>query len=341
MNDGNLQHGKDSERVPSFLHLNMDRVRSISSRLDEGYVKEKIDEEQETTELTARLTASINALFGIGMGSLRGSTEGRTASSVLTEESRAIHHYSYVLLEEWLKEYESEWFHDLDTSLSEMEESHETNTALTLVQNEISEGDVIRVTGDMEVLDFNTSLSFIDGMITGIENFDEKMKNAADENIDMNVMRALLTGDSSNNEDAISARELFDISSEELLLINSIFSLFDDVMPDQYREMVAANIYPMGSDEKLNFWALIRSSDLENDPVEILSKYQASKIPNCTVLARVETICEADAADDVPEGTQGDIEFGMIHHFSDEIAAEFGLKVKYPSIAISPIAIYR
>ena len=275
------------------------------------------------------------------MGSLRGSLEGRAASSVLTEESRAIHHYSYTLLEEWLKEYESEWFHDLDTALNEMEENNETNAALTLVQNKISEGAVIRVTGNMEVLDFSTSLAFIDGMVSGIENFDERMKNAADEDIDMSIMRTLLTDDNSNNEDAVSAKELFDISSEELLLINSIFSLFDDVMPDQYREMVAANIYPVESNEKLNFWALIRSSDLENDPVEILSKYQASKIPNCTVLARVETICEADVADDVPEGTQGDVEFGTIHHFSDEIAAEFGLKVKYPSISISPIAIYR
>lgn len=32
------------DRVPGFVYLDMDRVKSISSRIDEGYIEEKVEE---------------------------------------------------------------------------------------------------------------------------------------------------------------------------------------------------------------------------------------------------------------------------------------------------------
>jgi len=105
--------------------------------------------------------------------------------------------------------------------------------------------------------------------------------------------------------------------------------------------MLAARIHPFEDESSLWFWALVQDDNLDTDPVELLSKYETSEIPNCTVVARVETITE-NLDDEEDENEEGEgIQFGTFHHFADAIASDFGFKVSYPAISISPIAIYR
>lgn len=99
------------DRVPGFVYLDMDRVKSISSRIDESYIEEKVEEEEESSELAASLTGSIKAyILGVGSSSVSGTVESRTGSTSRTEESRALHHSYYPLLEGWLEDFEGEWF---------------------------------------------------------------------------------------------------------------------------------------------------------------------------------------------------------------------------------------
>lgn len=57
------------------------------------------------------------------------------------------------------------------------------------------------------------------------------------------------------------------------------------------------------------------------------------------MVARVETITDPEEQQEEPEGEE--LDFGLLHHISDELAVDLGFKVSHPSIAVSPIAIYR
>ena len=319
------QSEAESERIPGFLYLDMNRVKSISSRLDEGYIESTVEEQEESTEIAARLTAGVKAaLLGVGGASAQASTEGRRAEMERVEESKALHHYSYTLLEQWLQENEDEWFHDIDTYLEDFDDrSYSENAAPSAIREEVSEGDIIRVSGKIDMLDFDTSFEFIDGILNGLREMNERIEEVT-RNIDV------------SEEDI---QEMSGVSTSELNAYESVFGLMRRVMPQQYTNLIAANVYPVEHNKDLTFWALIQSDSLESNPVEMLSKYQNSSIPNCTVLARVESITERE--DDEQEIDVENIDLGTLHHLSDNVAANYGFKVSYPAISISPIAIYR
>lgn len=199
------------------------------------------------------------------------------------------------------------------------------NAAPRAVRDRVSEGDIIRVSGDVEMLDFGTSFEFANGIFDGFDNFNEEIQE---------IRRFV--------GDEVDLEDFDEFQGPEMDLYDAFFDLLEEMMPKEYNDMVASNIYPLDDeDQNLEFWALIQGDSLESDPVELLSKYQSSNIPNCTVLARVETITNEDAGPD-PEGEdEEDMDLGSLHHFVDSLAAEFGFKVSYPSIAISPITIYR
>ncbi|QSG11858.1 Uncharacterized protein HSBGL_1441 [Halapricum desulfuricans] len=336
------------DRVPGFVYLDMDRVKSISSRIDEGYIEEKVEEEEESSELAASLTGSIKAyILGVGSSSMSGTVEGRTGSTSRTEESRALHHYYYPLLEGWLEDFEGEWFHDVDNIIDDIEGDYTERAARSSVASEVSEGDIIRVSGSVELLNFSTSMEFVDGMLSAVNRLEEVLDDSEDTTSDeapaaeSDIMREGLTEDDESPVENLTANDVVGVSQEDLSAIEVMFELFHEVIPSQYEEMLAARIHPFEDESSLWFWALVQDDNLDTDPVELLSKYETSEIPNCTVVARVETITEnPDGEEDENEEGEG-IQFGTFHHFADAIASDFGFKVSYPAISISPIAIYR
>ncbi|EMA49190.1 MULTISPECIES: DUF6414 family protein [Halococcus] len=312
-----------SERVPGFLYLDMERVRSIASRMDEGIVEEMVEAEEDEFQWANRFTASVKAtLYGIGGFAAQNETEVGETNTEISEETKSLHHYSYTLLEEWLDGAETGWFHDVDTILEEYE--RQPNVAQGGVRDRIEEGDIIRVTGDLDLLDFQTSLEFANGIFEGFDNFEQKVE---DLDIDERLKAEYDLG------------EITEINSAEMELISLIFDLFEDMMPEEYRNMVAAEIRAQNEHPEPSFWGLVESEKLNSNPAELLSKYQSSSVPDCTVLARVETITTSEGGTQPDE--MDDLSLGSFHHFTDDIAAEFGFKVSHPSIGISPIAIYR
>ena len=318
--------------------------------MDEGFIQERIEEEEESTEIASSLTASIRArILGLGSGSLSGTVEGRDASGSVTGETRALHHYYVPLLETWLKEYEGEWFHDIDVLIDDIEGDYVERAARSKVASSVSEGDIIRISGDIELLDFATSLQFIDGMLNAIDKFDETIMEANQGTesepsaAQSEAVREALTDDDESDLSGTTAAELFDITPAEVEAIRFMFDLFHEITPSEYEDMLVTRVFPPVGESKFSFWGLVQREKLDTNPVELLSKYETSKIPNCTILARVETITEnpEDDGEDEENGDSDDFDFGTLHHFSDEIASNFGLKVSHPEISISPIVIYR
>jgi hypothetical protein len=320
-----------TERVPGFIYLDMERVRSISSRLDEGYVKEKVEEQEESDEIASSVYGSIKAQIfgGIGPSAETGAeVSGSHATSQRFQENKALHHYYYDILEGWLEQFEGEWFYDID----EMATETGGESALpSRFRDRVNEGDIIRVTGGVDLHDFKTGVDLMEGFFEALGHLEEVQTEAIQEALRGNTMEEI-------------DLEEFGFAYSEFESVEPLFDMFTEVMPDEYTEMVAAECEPFEDAEQFMFWALVDRAKLERPPVELLSKYQSSTIPSCTMVARVDTITEEsiDTETDTEEvQSEEDVEFGKLLHIADDLATEFGFKVEYPEISVSPIAIYR
>jgi len=319
-----------TERVPGFVYLDMERIRSISSRLDEGYVKERVEEQEESDEIASSVYGSIKAQIfgGVGPSAETGAEmSGSHARGQRFQENKALHHYYYDILEGWLEQFEGEWFHDID----EMATETGGESALpSRFRDGVAEGDIIRVTGGVDLHDFKTGVDLMEGFLEALEHLEEFQTET--------VKEALR----SNKIEEIDLEE-FGFAYSEFESIEPLFETFTEVMPKEYTEMVAAECEPFNNAEEFLFWALVDRAKLERPPVELLSKYQSSTIPTCTMVARVDTITEEsiEAETDKEVQSEDDVEFGKFLHIADDLATQFGFKVEYPEIAVSPIAIYR
>ncbi|MFK8214462.1 DUF6414 family protein [Haloferax volcanii] len=320
-----------TERVPGFVYLDMERVRSISSRLDEGYIKGKVEEQEESEEIASRVYGSIKAQIfgGVGPSAETGAEiSGSHVTGQRLQENKALHHYYYDILEGWLEQFEGEWFYDIN------EMATETGGASALpsrFRNSVDEGDIIRVSGGVDLHDFRTGVDLMEGFFKALSYLEEVQTEAIKEALRGNTMEGIDLED-------------FGFGYSEFESIKPLFDMFTEVMPDEYTEMVAAECDPFEEAEQFIFWALVDRAKLERPPVELLSKYQSSTIPSCTMVARVETITEEpiDTETDTEEvQSEDDVEFGKLLHIADDLATQFGFKVEYPEIAVSPIAIYR
>jgi hypothetical protein len=136
----------------------------------------------------------------------------------------------------------------------------------------------------------------------------------------------------------------------EFKSIEPLFDTFHAVLPEEYLEMLVAELAPSDPEGEFQFWATVNRDKLETTPVELLSKHQSNYISDCTMLARVENITtppeEGPASGEVAptnpdENDEEDFEFGELLYAADDLGSEFGLKVEYPNISVSPIGIYR
>lgn len=128
----------------------MDRVRSISARLDKGYIVSKIEEEESKNELAADLSASLKAMIpGLApvdaSASVGGGLKTGRVSSERTGQNKALHHYYYTLLERWLENFKGDWFHDFADITEDIEGSWSDRAAPSKAKSKISEGDIVRV----------------------------------------------------------------------------------------------------------------------------------------------------------------------------------------------------
>jgi hypothetical protein len=160
-------------RIPGFLYLDMDRVKSISARIDQGYIREQVEEQEESTEVAESIYGSIKAqIFGSVGPSAEAGAEVSSGSSSASrfQEVKALHHYYYDLLEKWLSQAEDDWYHDID---SMMEEVGGEAALSSRFRDHVEEGDIIRVTGTINFLDFKTSMELMSGFFEGIDLLEE------------------------------------------------------------------------------------------------------------------------------------------------------------------------
>lgn len=316
--------------VPGFVYLDMDQVKSISARMGGGYIKEQIEGQEELAEesesLRARLIASI---FNIG-ADIEGETTRTEATISRSESVKGLHHYHFTLLESEFEDAEEDWFYDLESVIGESEmssESAQERIYTSVFRDRISEGDIIRVQADMELSDVSTSLDLLGGFVSmmgtmekldslGIDGFD--MEGAFDEGSEFAEM------------DWDTREQTFD----------AFLDMFSAILPEEYENMIIAELFPLDGNREHTVWSILDGEKLEGKPVELMAKYEKRNIPNCTLIARVDTITNDPTETENSDDLDSD-QLGMLHHLVDGIASQMSLKVSYPSISVTPIAVYR
>lgn len=318
------------DRVPGFLYLDMERVKSISARLDEGYIEEQVNQREENDTVSSSIYGSIRAHI-LAPLSVRAESGGEVAAEHQStrglEETKALHHYYYDLLENWLEQADGAWFHDLSRMADD--EIGDNSPLSHRFRSVVEEGDFVRVTGSLYFQDFKTSMELVGGFFDAIK---EIKQYQAD------VIQQQISGENVADLDINSIQES---DLNEFESVEPLFDAFSSVLPEEYQKILVAELTP-DVDESLPFRATVQRDKLETTPEELLSKHQTSNIRNCTMLARVENITTPSENDtENIENVDDDSDFGELLDEADDFASIFGLKASYPQISVSPIAIYR
>jgi hypothetical protein len=315
--------------VPGFVYLDMDLVKSISARMGGGYIKEQIEGREEFSESSETLRAKLMAsIFNIG-SEVEGESTTTEGESSAVESVKGLHHYHFTLLESELEEASGDWFHDLESVMGESDMSGDSareRMYTSVFRNRISEGDIVRIQADMELSDVSTSLDLFGGFIS--------MMNKMEQLSDLGI-------GSFSMEDSFEDSEFADMDPERREeVFTLIFELISGILPKEYENMIIAEMFPLEDNREHTIWSILDGDKLEGKPVELMAKHEKRDIPNCTLIARVDTITNDPAELGELEHLDSD-QIGMLHHLVDGLASEMGLKVSYPSISVTPIAIYR
>ena len=142
----------------------------------------------------------------------------------------------------------------------------------------ISEGNIIRVNGDVEVSNMSTSLGFLTGLLSVM--YDPEVRATLE----------ALGGDSSDADEAFDEdsplADMDDDEREDVLL--AFFEVLTDLVPAEYEEMIFAEMFPIQSDREHKIRLTIDESKLEDTPIELMTNYESSRIPNCTLVGAGE-----------------------------------------------------
>lgn len=142
-------------------------------------------------------------------------------------------------------------------------------------------------------------------------------------------------------EDSFEDSEFADMDPERREeVFTLIFELISGILPEEYENMIIAEMFPLEDNREHTVWSILDGEKLEGKPVELMAKHEKRDIPNCTLIARVDTITNDPTELEELEDLDSD-QIRTLHHLVDGLASEMGLKVSYPSISVTPIAIYR
>ncbi len=181
-------------------------------------------------------------------------------------------------------------------------------------------------------MDFQTSVDLMDGFFDAIDLLEE---------FQTETIRNQLSGMSAED---IDMSEISQLEFTEFRSLKPLFETLEAVLPDEYRDMIITELDLANTGNDFGFWATIKRDKLETSPVELISKHQSQEVPNCTMLARVESITTEPNEDPTAEEINqenDDFEFGELLHVANDLGSEFGLNVEYPKVSVSPISIYR
>lgn len=298
----------DEKNIRDFVYVDIERLKSIISQLEEGLV---VNAEESRGD-----TLGTNANAGVGIyGLLKGEVEAEVQLHKNISETKSLHDYIYNKVEATLLDADklhkipSDNYNDPDSTRDSL-----TNTSFILIEGYVNINDFKQL---RELLENFGDLSLF---LAKCQLDGQKFKKARDQKTALSALTSKL-------------EEGFDENMRSGLIL--FFDMF-------YKDRITIKSMPYEDNSDFRFVGNLNPKYLRDDISSIIYKYGTAPISKWTIFAQVASIPPSDRSNEAIEMQGAPIESALQGIF--DAYREFELlaqSVMYPEIAITPIAIYR
>ncbi|AKB35540.1 hypothetical protein MSSAC_0950 [Methanosarcina siciliae C2J] len=299
----------DTRCVRDFIYIDIDRVKSIISQLEEGLIDQ--------TEI---LSGSSEGSTLSGEGGLIGIFKAEADLNLnfhrQLSETKSLHDYIYNKVEKLL--------------LSESQLLRIPNEEFCVysekLRNSLSDTSFILIRGKIAINDFSQLRKLV-------SNFAELSKFIARCSIaaktDLSKSQAKLAYDNLVND----FNNNFDKNTKEGLIL--VFDMF-------YQDRTVVKIFPFRDNLDFRFVGNLNKSYLRDDIESIIYKYGTEPVSYWVIFGQIASIPPKNRSNKMQEMTGNQIEKALHGLFDANREIEkMAQSVTFPEIAITPIAIYR
>lgn len=299
---------KTNDRLTDFIYLDIDRIRSFIAQLYQG-VPEAFEEtkgQEKSGKGEAGITAPLLGKLGI---------EGSILYQKSTAETRSAHHYLYSLLEQKLNEFSKFVKVDADFSKDDW------------TPDKFQDGTFVLVQGRIQIIDYRNVVNVLDMLpriIDIVSHFQKQtlLQKLQNREIDQR------TYDSSLKSTGITTINKKDITQ------------ISEIVEKLYHGIARVKAFPFGNENKFCFTGNTIYEYFSTSPDNPLSSGLLSGA-NWYMMGLIN---EPISYSTTPLSEQSEQSFedkleALV--FAMQGISKLTLSVQFPSIAITPIAIYR
>lgn len=297
-----------SLNIRDFIYLDVDRLKSIISQVDEGLVNLSEEVKSTTDEVDSSVEAGVLSI-------LKGFVGAKYISQNQDTNTKSFHDFIYNKVESALTEA------DLLTHIPEKDTGSDiTNES---VRDSLNNTAFVLAKGKVVINDFNNMNIFLEKFNTVIDFL-------------AHCTSLTLPEDTSPHKKKQAKNEVKESKMDKKMIDG--FQMFFDTF---YKDRVVIKMLPFENKTEFILVGNLNEKYLRDDISSITYKYGTAPISEWTIFCQVASIPPKERK--VPQITTGsEIESGIQGVFDAYRTIEsLAQSVVYPEIAITPIAIYR
>jgi len=313
----------DSQSViKDFIYLDTARLESVLAQLQRGLVRELV----ETKEREGGVEAELKG----GLPWLQARLTSRGNISGGSQVSKVLHDYLYSLVEEAL----GKRVRDVNNFSGDDWRTGQVHQVLGKTQT-----DFIRVTGQVRITDFM-------GLAVQLESITRLM--SVSQQLSTPQQGARQPQSNSKNRRSKKQRSKKQSQDDEMIIQMA------NLIKEFYGDLIVLKVFPLPDDDTYCFTGTLSKDGLQDERAHMLLKFGATPSAPWTMLAQVASVplqaqttavLQADASPTLSLSQYTDMN-DAIEQLVDYIAQVFAvtgltMTVKYPAIAVTPLAIYR
>lgn len=249
------------KKIREFIYLDIEKVKSILSQIEEGLLIEESKSSEKSLEIDGNV--GTNVLLDL---ILKGEVGAEVLFSNKKDETKVLHDYIYNLLESEL------------IKNNTVVKVHDNNKRDSKLPSEINENSYVLLKGKIKIEDYNF-------MRNTIENFN-----------DLTVAFQIATsGKTKGHYD-----EKWDDFKEVLLNKNELFNdayveSLSKIIKQFYNNRLMIKCMPFEKNVLLNFVGLLKNEHLKEDIEDILFKYGSSPSMDWYIFGKISAISSKDS----------------------------------------------
>ena len=308
----------EEQVVKDFVYLDASRLESILAQLQCGLVRELVETQGRETGIEAEL--------GGGLPWLQARLAGRGGVSGEHQASKVLHDYLYSLVEEGL----GKRIRDVNVFSVDDWRTGRVHQDLGRTQT-----DFIRVTGRVKITDFMglaAQLESAAGLMEAIQRI--PVSQQSDQRSRSRGGKGGKRPRTRNQEEAIT----------KLVCIVKEF----------YADLIVLKIFPLPDNDSYHFTGALSKGGLQDERAHMLLKFGTEASAPWTMLSQVASVpAKAQTASDLQSISLPSLSPAQFTDMADAVeqlmdaiaqvfaVAGMSMTVKYPIIAVTPLAVYR